>query len=201
MTEIQYLTQNLLGFEGDTFARDQFEKIIIEEEILTVIETGTYLGSTTKHFATWGTKVHTIEVNENHFRKAQEALKDFPDVKLWYGNSPEILAQILSRLVTSELEKILFFLDAHWESYNPLLDELTVIANSGVVDPIIAIHDFKVPGHPELEYDSYKGQDYDLHWIEPKLIEIYRGVSNYRVEYNSEATGAKRGVIYIYPKQ
>src|SRR5690606_34701363 len=93
-------------------------------------------------------------------------------------------------------DKILFFLDAHWQQYNPLLDELKVIAEAGL-KPVIVIHDFKVPFRDDLGYDSYNGQDYDYTWIQDSLHAIYG--SNFTTRYNDQATGAKRGVIIIEP--
>lgn len=194
MTELQYLQQNLLGFEGDTFARDKFKSIIDDYGIEVVVETGTYLGSTTRHLASWCKEVHTIEVNEKNYLQASKNLRDSP-ARLWLGNSAQVLDKVLA-LVKGK--PMFIFLDAHWESYNPLPEELRVIARHGL-KPIIAIHDFKVPGHPELGFDSYKGQDYDFEWIRGGVVGIY-GENGYTVEYNSEATGARRGIIYIYPR-
>ena len=196
MTEQQYLDQNLAGFENDSFAKEKMKAIITGNKIKTVIETGTYLGSTTKHFSAWTKQVHTIEVKESHFNTSLKALEDCLNVKSHLGNSPEVLDRILSKINKKEL--LFFFLDAHWEAFNPLLDELKVIAKHGF-KPIIAIHDFKVPGHPEFGYDTYRGIVYERAWIEPSLINIY-GKDGYSIEYNSQATGAKRGIIYIMPK-
>ena len=189
---MNYIAQNKLGFEGDVFAKEKMKHIIESNGIKTIVETGTYLGSTTKWFSQWADKVHTFEVKQDHFNKAKEALKGCNNITMHLGNS----AYELSKVIGDLSDKTFFFLDAHWEDYNPLLDELKVIADSGL-KPIIAIHDFKVPDHPELGFDSYKGQDYDLEWIKPSLKLIYG--EDYLIKYNTEATGAKRGIIYIYP--
>lgn len=94
----------------------------------------------------------------------------------------------------------LIFLDAHWYK-NPLLSELHAIATHGI-KPVIAIHDFKVPDHPELGYDVYAKQNitYDFAYIKESIENIY-GKDGYEYHYNSEATGDKRGCIFIYPKE
>jgi hypothetical protein len=61
------------------------------------------------------------------------------------------------------------------------------------------IHDFKVPDHPELGFDSYDGQDYEWDWIEGHVEAIY-GKDGYIKSYNTDAVGAKRGVVVIEPK-
>lgn len=200
MTQEDYLKQNLAGFENDSFAKEKMKQIITDNNIQMVIETGTYLGSTTKHFAEWVKQVYTIEVLEKHYDLANKALRDTPNVTQYLGNSPEVLNKLFSEDIFEEFDEPLFiFLDAHWGDYNPLLDELDTIAKwKWNLTPIIAIHDFKVPDHPELGFDSYKGQDYEWEWIKEKIIQIY-GEGGFRIEYNSEATGAMRGLIYIFP--
>ena len=71
MNRLDYIKQNELGFEGDTIARDKFKLIIESNKINRVIETGTFLGNTTKHFAYWVDSVYTIEVNKDNFTKAK----------------------------------------------------------------------------------------------------------------------------------
>ena len=63
--------------------------------------------------------------------------------------------------------------------------------------PIIVIHDFKT-NNPELGYDSYNGNDFCFDWIENHIKKIYPNGFDYY--YNTEAVGAKRGLIYITPK-
>jgi hypothetical protein len=46
----------------------------------------------------------------------------------------------------------LFYLDAHWQSYWPLRDELKHIGASGLPATIV-IDDFEVPGQPQFGFD------------------------------------------------
>lgn len=215
MTTQQYKEQNLAGFENDSFARDKFQAIITDNEIETVIETGTYLGGTTRKLAKMCGNVITIEVVPDHFKQAQQNIAEQVDnvavfraswdqvkvglivnsnVSMMMGSSEKVLAAVLPKITG---RRLFFFLDAHWGKYNPLLDELAVIAENGL-RPIIAIHDFKVPDHPELGFDTYGDIVYEWSWIENSIKKIY-GENGFRIEYNTEATGAKRGIIYIYP--
>lgn len=195
MTAEDYLKQNLAGFENDTIAKEKMKSLIIGNNVKTVIETGTYLGATAKHFDQWCKNVLTIEVKKEHFDQAWENLKG-TNVQQFLGSSEQVLDKILNDV--DKESGIFFFLDAHWEAYNPLLDELAVIAKHGI-KPIIAIHDFKVPDHPELGFDTYGEIVYEWNWIKNSIETIY-GLDGYTVEYNSEATGARRGIIYILPK-
>lgn len=196
MTREDYIKQNAKGFEGDTFLKEMIQNLCQENNIELIIETGTYYGATTKHLAKMAPAVHTVEVIDENFKKAKQVLKGFKNVTMHKGNSADIIKDLLPK--KEDNISLFCFLDAHWESYNPLIDELKAIAQSGC-RPIIAIHDFKVPDHPELGFDTYKGIVYEWDWIKSSIESIY-GPEGYEVSYNSEATGAKRGVIFIKPK-
>lgn len=197
MTAKDYLEQNKKGFENDKFLKTKIEELVKEFKINTIVETGTYLGWTTVQFADMVEEVYTVEISAEYFFKSGEHLSKYPKIKRALSPSPDHLRSILPSLKDKTL---LFFLDAHWGSNCPLLEELKAIANNGLKS-VIAIHDWKVPGHPELGFDSYNGQDYELSWIKTSLDEIYGGENGYTVSYNSEAEGAKRGVIFITPKE
>jgi hypothetical protein len=203
MTEQEYIAQNALGYEGDTFIHEELKSLCKNFEVQAIVETGTYRGATTKRLSELVHLVNTVEVKQENYDIAVQELKDFHNVGIDFGNSVDILKKNLPSMIgalsTPPSGNILFFLDAHWESYNPLLDELAVIADFKL-KPVIFIHDFKVPDHPEFGYDSYNGQDYDFNWIKSSIEKIY-GTDGYDYHYNSQASGAKRGVIYIYPKQ
>lgn len=190
MTHKEYIAQNAQGFEGDIYAKEKMQSIIKDVDV--VIETGTFRGATTKHFANWCNEVYTIEVNKDNFIMAQRTLAR-TNVKTFLGSSEQVIDEILP-LVKDK--KIFCFLDAHWQEYNPLLDELAVIAKHGI-KPIIAIHDFKVPD-TDLGYDTYGSIIYEWEWIRESIENIY-GKEGFRIEYNNEATGARRGIIFIFP--
>ena len=88
-------------------------------------------------------------------------------------------------------------LEDYTEQLTDLLDELEILSTLNI-EPIIAIHDFKT-NNPELGYDSYNGNDFCFEWIKEKVEKIYTNGFDYY--YNTLAVGAKRGLIYITPKQ
>ncbi len=192
---MDYLAQNALGFEGDTFLKEEIERLVKKHEIAGIIETGTYMGATTLQFESMGLPVVTIEANEEYYHKAVTKFEG-KNILHRLGNSVDILPLLMP--FTKTEFTYLFFLDAHWGEDNPLLQELAIIAESKI-KPVIIIHDFKVPNHPELGFDSYGGQDYEWSWIEKSIENIY-GKDGYNYHYNTEVTGAKRGVIFIEPK-
>lgn len=196
ITTQEYTKRNMMGFEGDTIAKEKCRHIIESNKINTVIETGTFLGGTTRLFSQWVDNVYTIEINKENYEKSKVNLEGYNNVRLLFGDSPIKLNEVLSSI--DKDQPLFLFLDAHFYDVNPLLDELKVIADNGL-KPIIAIHDFKVPGKPEFGYDTYNGQDYDWGWIRGAVEKIYG--EDYEVEYNGEATGAKRGIVFLFPKK
>ena len=182
-------------FNGDGFLLNDFKALAEKHKIKTIVETGTHLAETAEVLADWCETLYTFETDKNWFRASLKTMKSKKNAKLFNMNSVEGLNKYLP-----EMEgPIMFFLDAHWESYNPLLDELAEIAKAGL-KPVIVIHDFKVPNRPDLGFDSYKGQDYTFEWIHESIYAIY-GENGYKFHYNDKAEGAKRGVIFIYPNE
>lgn len=190
-----YEKQNLQGFESDSIMASRMKQLIKDYNINLVIELGTYLGATARRFALMCDRVITIEINLGHFTRAQKLLEPCHNVQMYFGDTVELLPRILP--IVKE-NRILMFVDSHWTANNPLLAELEIIQHSGL-KPVIAIHDFKVPGHPELGFDTYKDIVYEWEWIKPSIEKIY-GVDGYVKEYNSLAEGARRGIIYLMPK-
>jgi hypothetical protein len=190
-----YEKRNLSGFEGDHIMADRVHRLIKEHNINLVIEGGTFLGGTARRFAMMCKEVVTIEVNIEYFTRAQKTLELCRNTQMFFGSTVELLPEILQ---IHKDKNILFWSDAHWLDDNPMLAELEIIHHSGL-KPVIAIHDFQVPGHPELGFDTYREIVYEWEWIRPSIEKIY-GVDGYVKEYNSQAEGAKRGIVYLMPK-
>lgn len=191
-----YEKRNLQGFEGDEFIARKVKSLIDEFGINWVIETGTYLGGTTKRFAEMCEMVSTTEINDGFYLRAKSYLQDLENVTQFYGDSVAILPQLLKSTID---KNILFFLDDHWEKNLPLLAELEIINEfkdrHGNI--VIAIHDFKVPGRSELGFDSYGPVTLEWDYVKDGIEKIYGKRYNY--EYNDKAAGAMRGIIYITP--
>jgi hypothetical protein len=190
-----YEKRNLSGFEGDNIMADRVRRLIKDFKINLVIEFGSYLGGTARRFAMMCKEVATIEINLEYFMRAQKTLELCHNVTQFFGSTVEILPELLE---VHKNKNMLLWIDSHWEANNPLIQELEIIQHSGV-KPVIAIHDFKVPGHPELGFDTYKDIVYEWPWIAKSIEKIY-GADGYVKEYNSSAEGAKRGIVYLMPK-
>lgn len=185
------------AFNGDVHLAKKFLQIKKDFSISTIIETGTFHGKTTEWFSRNFDYVYTAEVKPEHYQIAAESLSSLDNVKMFLDTSPSVLQQVLPVI---DENKSIIFLDAHWYT-NPVLDELVQIKKSGK-KPILAIHDFQVPEHPELGYDQYPDQGivYNWEWIQNHIESIY-GSDGYIKEYNEIATGAMRGCLFIFPKK
>lgn len=191
-----YESRNLHGFESDEIAAQRVKKLLQDFNVDLAVELGTYLGGTARRLAMMCQTVVTIEINIDHYARAAKTLEPCHNVALLFGSTVDVLPILLRGLIHKSL---LFWVDSHWEANNPLLQELAIIAEHKI-KPVLCIHDFKVLGHPELGFDTYKDIVYEWSWIKPSIEMIY-GVDGYEIEYNSLAEGAKRGIVYITPKR
>lgn len=187
------LMQNQSGaLNEDVYAQTDFMILKSQYSLNTAIETGTCLGYTTAFLASFYDTVKTVEYNPKYAKIAYEnRLKNHSNVQMFIGNSVDMLPEMLIGCD----DKTFIFLDAHWNDYCPLLDELNIIANAKI-KPVIAIHDFFVPDRPDFGFDKTNGQPFDHEFIKSGLEKIY-GMDGYKITYNREATGAKRGICYI----
>jgi len=183
-----------MDVDGDTFLWKEIESLVKKNNVQLIIETGTYLGNTAKKFSTL-TNVLTCEINKDYYLKAVENIGEIKNIKSFLGNSVDILREN-KRLL--EGLNLLFFLDAHWYDYCPLMDELNLISELGL-KPIIVIHDFKVPGK-DFGYDSYNGKAFDYELIE-KSVELIYGKNGFEYYYNKDSDGPCRGAVFILSKK
>ena len=140
-------------FDGQRGRRAAAESVIKTCGTEQIVETGTYRGTTTEWFASFGLPVYSVEANPRFAEFCRLRLADKPHVHLAEMDSAAFLKLMavdpaLTQPVT------LFYLDAHWGPRLPLGEEISTIA--GAFDaPIILIDDFKVPDDPDYGFDDY----------------------------------------------
>lgn len=205
-------TTYVLGkpFAEDTYIEKAFLKFKEKYGIVNAIETGTHIGATFIWLYNNFDNVYTCEIEEKYYQMAcsfifgRESEDDYFEKEII--NPPSLGKMVIKNVDTVNFIKeicskltgeSIFFLDAHWQSYCPLLDELKAISEANLKPAVIAIHDFKTDHPTALGYDTYNDQPYDLDWIKPSIDRIYG--ANWSFEYNTpeEAKGASRGIIYI----
>ncbi len=155
-------------FHGGKLLQQLIEEIIVFFKVSTFFETGTYRGESLNYVCERFYKdirIISCETNKEHFDYSVERLKKYAPT-IFNVSSPQAIR--LSSHFSLLGSLTLFFLDAHWGEYWPLLDELKEIVKLGKA--IIVIDDFKVPNHTELGYDSYGGNENSLEYIEKTLF-------------------------------
>ncbi len=180
------------AFEDDTVLAGEIVRLVVAHHIRSVIETGTEYGGTAVAFSKMVPHVVTIDVED---KVSHELPKNVHFIE---GDSRTYLPFAIG----SCEPPILFYLDAHtqdFESICPLEAELWLIANytRKYPPPVIVIHDALVPDHPELGHAQYQGSPIGLTMVEGILPSIYP--HGYDYHFNTEATGAARGVLFIEP--
>jgi len=121
------------------------------------VETGTYLGGTTKSIASFFKKVHTIELSEALYEQTKDDLAQFRNIVSHLGDSRSILPHIL----LENNENIVFWLDGHYsggitageEDPCPLINELNSILSRNN-DDIIIIDDARLINEGMKGYPS-----------------------------------------------
>ncbi|HEX4838878.1 MAG TPA: class I SAM-dependent methyltransferase [Rhabdochlamydiaceae bacterium] len=161
--------------------------------ITTIIETGTFEGSTTAFFARTFETVHTIDISPHYLQIAQQRLTSFSNIKFHLGSSEKILAQILPALKD---QFVLFYLDAHWNEFWPLLDELEEINKTHHHHCIVVIDDVKVPDRSDIPFDAYKGHECSFEYVKEKIENLFDG---YGVHYLIPSNPQMRAKLVIIP--
>lgn len=180
---------------GDKYAVEKFLWLRDKFNIKTAFELGTCVGGTTRWLSQNFEKVIGIEIMPEYLDITVKRIgTPKANVIIYEGSTVDMLPEALEGVH----ETVLMFVDSHWSSHNPLLEELAIIAEHNL-KPVLVIHDFLVPGHKDLGYDVYGDIVYEWKWIQPSIEKIYG--KDYVMEHNSKATGAKRGICYVYPKE
>jgi predicted O-methyltransferase YrrM len=164
-------------------------------QIDTAVETGTFLGSTTRFLSTYFNNVHTIEVSEPILKNAKLLLQYRSNIQCHLGSSEKVLKEILPSL---QGQRLFFYLDAHWNTYWPLRDELEEISQTHKDNCIIAIDDFKVPGRKDIPFDEYAGHSCSFEYIENNLSKVF---TDYTHHYIIPKDVQRRAKFLAIPKQ
>ena len=100
-------------------------------------------------------------------------------------------------LTRGRFRRPLFYLDAHWYSTLPLIEELRTILES-IESFVIVIDDFKVPDEVNFGFDHYGNTDVEWKLIERVLVDSGVPMVAYLPAYPSSVeVGDTRGWILI----
>lgn len=141
-------------FHGDSVLQTIVDEIIERCGISTFVETGTFVGDTTKYVASRhpDLRVYTCEINPRWYELARRLCQGLDNIEFFQGESPLFLKRLRNTLLS---KKTLFWLDAHWGDFWPLFDETEVISTLPAY--VVFVDDFEVPDRPVFQYDTYHG--------------------------------------------
>jgi len=177
--------------------RQQLMRSLIQAvEPTAIIETGTYLGRTTEWFAQhYGGPIFTVEADEELFAWTEPRLRTIPQITARLGDSRTALARWATDDAVPK-ERVLFYLDAHWNKDLPLKEEVRTIARAWR-DSVIVIDDFRVPHDRGYRFDDYgPGSALTLSYLTgvvPSMIPLFPTLPS------GSETGAQRGVVLLVP--
>jgi hypothetical protein len=181
-------------FNGQVYRKRIFNELLGAISFDAIVETGSYLGTTTEFFAATGLPVYTVEISPRYHSYATRRLrKTGKQVRLHQDNSPNFLRQLAlnpSLIIT----KPFFYLDAHWYDHLPLKEELEIIYGRWKT-AVVMVDDFQVPG-TDYGYDDYgPGKALILDYL--KSLRHLHLATFFPAAGPEQETGGKRGCIVL----
>lgn len=140
-------------------AHDLIKVLAIKHGIVVFVETGTFIGNTLLGLKDSFEQLFSIELDRGIYKLAQARLANFKHIKIFCGDSAQVLPEILRDLKTPTL----FWLDAHYSSgvtakgnlQTPILRELKAIFSHAIKRHCIFIDDVKdfngLNDYPEVD--------------------------------------------------
>ena len=181
-------------FNGQRFRQRIFLSLIGKAGCEAVVETGTFMGTTTLFVACAGLPVYSVESDPRcHAYSALRLSRHKDRIHLYEGDSCVFLRS-LSRDVAFPKGRVFFYLDAHSYGNLPLREELEIIFGAWS-EPVVMIDDFQVPG-TDYGYDDYgPGQVLNLAYLDPlrhlQLAPFFPAVGP------EGETGSRRGCVVL----
>lgn len=155
-----------MGFHGNNILR-QLVNDVIKRGASSFVETGTHHADTTSYVAGQfpTLPIFTCEIDNECFMISLKKTKQFANVVLSNESSEKFVNRLIMGNKLGDLP--IFFLDAHWFDYWPLMDEIASI----VLLPnfVIIIDDFAVPGQPQFETSQGGGGSIGVTRTQPDL--------------------------------
>lgn len=185
-------------FNGQTARRDLIKHIIQAWNPEAIVETGTFRGITTEWFAENTSRpIFTCEKNKRFFFQSEQRFSQFSNIHLSLQDSRDFLRQIAKTDISQK--RVLFYLDAHWNTDLPLREEVFIIFNH-FKSPCVIIDDFKVPFDAGYSYDDYgSGKVLSLEILEG-LLSPDTQIAFPSTPSESD-TGARRGTVILIHKE
>jgi hypothetical protein len=182
------------AFNGQERRRTLFDRLLQELKIVTIVETGTFRGSTTNYLAKTGLPVFGCELCPRYFHYSSLRLANSSNVRLERADSRRFLRELFDENLLPP-GPALFYLDAHWELDLPLWEEIDQIF-SRHRSPVIMVDDFRVPTDSGFTYDDY-GKGKCLSVSNMHEAATARPSMFFPNHASTHETGARRGCVVL----
>ena len=143
-------------FNGQPVRQALFREIIATMRPQGIVETGTYLGTTTDFMAQTGLPIFTVETDRRNYGFVRARFVwGRRNINLLHGDSRAALRKLFDGPLRDLSSRTLFFyLDAHWNDDLPLAEEIDIVF-CRCPSAIVMIDDFQVPSDAGYAYDDY----------------------------------------------
>jgi|GEM_PF-2549671 len=138
-----------------------------------------------------GYQIFSTEVDRERYERLKPLWATCENIILANKSSEAFLRQMIDEGELSDADRCFFYLDAHWNDYWPLRDEITQIRR--LKRFVISIDDFMVPGRPEFGYDSYGSRVCNWGYI----ADLFAGLEA-KAYYPLRSNRDNRGWIVIF---
>jgi len=182
------------AFNGQARRQALFDQLLHELKIVTIVETGTFRGTSTAYMAKAGLPVFSCELWLRYFHYSLLRLANMPNVRLERADSRRFLRELFDENLLPP-GPAFFYLDAHWESDLPVWEELDQIF-SRHPSPVIMVDDFRVPTDSGFAYDDYgKGKCLSVSNLHEAVTA--RPSVFFPNHASAHETGARRGCVVL----
>jgi len=161
-----------------------------------VVETGAHRGVTTKFLAqTFRVPTLSCEIDPVFFWEAKWRTLAQARCRIFPEDTREFLRRLRSRMASMD-ERVLVYLDAHWDPQDlPLLEELKIL-QAQLRHALILVDDFQHPTDPGYGFDEYeRGARLDLVLLQKAPPALQTGF--FPRLSSAQETGKKRGSVYL----
>lgn len=154
------------------------------------IETGTHGGQGVKNALGVGyPNVRSVEIDLINYNTAVEELKDYPNVKLYLGDSREKLWEMIADIN----EQVTFWLDAHGSTDPDIREKYGRMPMIGEIE---AIQKHPIKNHYILIDDLHSFDKYEFDFVQ--IEKIKEMIKEINPEYKFEIAGVRGEILIAY---